>query len=188
MNSTLRPISVAALARHMVAIPQAFFGALIAPDAEIQATLQELGSELDGELPWQFGGVTIESWIAAAKADPSAVRLTTPANFTEQDWRALDARRSSVIGGAGLALVLSKDSFDALTRYAPHFSSCVATVFSKLDESGDSQIRDRRLAAIRVHTGKSDDDMLADAVGVRSMYEPIHAEWLTLLGRSDLLR
>lgn len=45
-----------------------------------------------------------------------------------------------------------------------------------------------RLVALRNHYGMSDDELLTRVADEELPVEPEHAEWLVLLGRSDLLR
>jgi proteasome assembly chaperone (PAC2) family protein len=190
MSVALNAIGIPEFARNIIVIQHAFFGAYVVANHEIQDNLSDLAAELDGEIIYQLGGNNVAAWLAAVSNDRAKLILATCDKFATSDWLQLDARRSSFVGCAGLAVVLCQTDFEALMQHAPNLASWLgACVFSKIDEAAaQKEIRERRLAVIREHTGLDDEDILRDATSARTLYEPIHAEWLTLLGRSDLLK
>jgi hypothetical protein len=85
--------------------------------------------------------------------------------------------------------VTTPDSFGQLMQAAPNLASWLgALAFQYEDPSAwEADLRARRLAALRSWAGRSDEDVVRAASQGRLPTDPEYAEWLVLLGRSDLI-
>jgi|SRR5215510_11639627 len=105
------------------------------------------------------------------------------------DWSLVDRRRSSLSRAGVLVLVTTPDSFDQLMQAAPNLASWLgALAFQYEDQSAQqADLRARRLAALRSWAQRSDEDIVRAARQGLLPADPEYAEWLVLLGRSDLI-
>lgn len=76
-----------------------------------------------------------------------------------------------------------------IASIAPHFTSWAGNRVFLIEEDRflDQEAIEARLQAIRTHYGMNDEELLELAQRREVPLEPEQAEWLVLLGRSDLL-
>jgi hypothetical protein len=99
----------------------------------------------------------------------------------------LDSARTLFEGGPRVVFVMSEPALDALARDAPHVWSWVGPrVFSVDPMSGRLDVQ-ARLESLRQGTGLTDDEVVRRAQAGELPADPVHAEWLLLLDRGDLI-
>jgi hypothetical protein len=105
-------------------------------------------------------------------------------------WARLDALRSRLQREHRTVLVLSESAARHVFREAPHFSrlftGSVWDLAPEPDEMSDADRR-ARVASLEQWGDLSTRDMIARAEAQALPPEPEYAEWLVLVGRSDLL-
>ena len=171
----------------------AYFVYLVEP-AQIPETLEDIRAEVEA-----FGK---GAGIDVIESSPSATSLLhhlptmtkdllliSAEAYTEADWLVLDRRRSSLARGAVTVFVTSPPSFSSLMRVAPNLASWLGgNLFLREDPTARIEgRREHRLSALRSWSGKTDDEVVATASRGSLPRDPEYAEWLTLLGRGDLL-
>lgn len=102
----------------------------------------------------------------------------------------LDAARSSLQRVRAAVLAIPPRELARVASIAPHFTSWAGNRVFLVEEDRflDEDAVEARLVALRNHYGMSDDELLTRVADEELPVEPEHAEWLVLLGRSDLLR
>jgi hypothetical protein len=140
--------------------------------------------------------VTIDSAGAlfeAAHAHPSGTMIVIgAAMFSVDDWRSLDSNRSRLMRDDLTVLILDEPSAGRLENVAPNLASWVGGRVWQL--AGDAAVPvlspseiEQRLAALRAWAGRRDAEVIQLAEAGQLPRDPEYAEWLTLLGRGDLL-
>lgn len=86
-------------------------------------------------------------------------------------------------------LVLEADVAEQLENTAPNLASWIAGSIWHLvgTRALSAAETEERLVALRQRTGLSDDEVVGRSEAGRLPPDPEFAEWLTLLGRGDLL-
>jgi hypothetical protein len=110
--------------------------------------------------------------------------------FEANDWRMIDVFRSRLNRSAPVVLVLNRSTAESMASAAPNlFSWAAGAVFEieTIQEQLGDEEREQRLSILRTSTGLSDDEVIHKAKDGTLSPEPEFAEWLVLLGRSDLL-
>jgi hypothetical protein len=110
--------------------------------------------------------------------------------WTCEDWRRLDAYRSSLSKSRGGMLVLSSTSAEMILNCAPNFCSWVGSRFYALAKDSNfltDPEREIRLSTLREWSGLSDAEVIASAESHQLPLTPEYGEWLVLLGRGDLI-
>lgn len=157
-----------------------------AVSVEIDAELRALDDPITiGTMSPSSAARLLHDWPSRAED----MLLVEAESFAEEDWRLLDRRRSD-LSRTGVAVFLTTASaFDALMRVAPNLASWLGgLVFSREDEEERLRVRRaQRLAALRVWSGKTDEEVIAAALEGTLPRDPEFAEWLVLMGRGDLL-
>lgn len=140
--------------------------------------------------------VTIDSVGAlfeAVHAHPGGTMIVIgAAMFSVEDWRSLDANRTRLMRNDMTVLILDEPGAGRLENAAPNLASWVGgRVWRLADDAAvpvlsPSEI-EQRLAALRTWAGRGDTEVIQLAEAGQLPRDPEYAEWLTLLGRGDLL-
>jgi hypothetical protein len=181
-------------ALYLTAIPTAAYVVYLIQPGEPAEVARDIAAEL-GALDEQTKVEIIESSPGAARLLESVpgckanILIVDAATYVAADWRLLDRRRSTLAREGITVLLTTPASFSALMRVAPNLASWLGGfVFTHEDPSAvTEQQRARRLAALRAWSGKTDEEVLADAEQGSLPRDPEYASWLVLLGRGDLL-
>ena len=158
------------------------------------AAAEELAQEMEA-----LGGVEVERIERAADALVLIERLSSsekPAvvvgldEWPASEWGHLDLLRSRLARDERTALVVSEATYERILRDAPNLESWLsASVWAYQADAAllTKEERERRLAALRVWSGLSDEQVIARAQARTLPADPEFAEWLVLLHRGDLL-
>ena len=154
---------------------------------EITAELHALDESIEVDAIESSGGAT--GLLHSLPTLANEVLLIGAQSYTEADWVVLDRRRSSLAREGATVFLTTPTSFDVLMRVAPNLASWFGGfVFARDDgRAGVEARRAERLDALRAWARRADDDVILAAVEGRLPRDPEYAEWLTLLGRGDLL-
>ncbi len=201
IEARIEAMSVATLAPAELALRldalrgTAVYAAYLAAPDQIDAAIAELQDELQGfdasatisvSAPRDAGAL-----IAALAADPAEILLVQASAFSTADWAVLDRRRSSIAHRGLLVFFTTPTSFDGLMRQAPNLASWLGGQVFAYPADGDgprlAAHREQRLAALRAWAARTDADILAAARQGTLPPDPEYAEWLVLLGHSELL-
>lgn len=140
--------------------------------------------------------VTVDSARAlfeAVHAHPRGTMLVLGAAvFSVDDWRSLDANRTRLMRNNTTVLILDEASAGRLENFAPNLASWIGGRVWRLAEDAAAPVLapgeiDQRLAALRAWAGRGDAEVIKLAEAGQLPRDPEYAEWLTLLGRGDLL-
>ncbi|HET7504229.1 MAG TPA: hypothetical protein VFK02_24580 [Kofleriaceae bacterium] len=121
-----------------------------------------------------------------------ALIVAGAAVFSVDQWRNLDANRTRLMRDDITVLILDEASAGRLENVAPNLASWVGGRVWRLavdavpPELSHGEI-DQRLAALRAWAGRSDAEVIRLAEAGQLPLDPEYAEWLTLVGRGDLL-
>ena len=188
-----RAVEVAELSMQLVASlgPATYWAFLVDVD-DGPSTLAQLNEEVHGLDKTVkialYGGKAegIVPWIAKKEA---VVLLVDATGFGTEEWTDLDLRRSSLAHEGPVVFIMGHDGFSDLMRVAPNLASWLGgNVLTKDDgKQAIEEARTRRLAALQLTLNMSDDAVLRAAEAGTLPRDPEYAEWLTLLGRGDLL-
>jgi hypothetical protein len=190
----LTSISVPLLALRLYAERDtATYAVYVVPAEHIASVIAELGDELllfdppvvaaalhpatGAQLMQELAGVATEAVVVDA------------ARFGRADWSLVDRRRSSLAQAGLLVWMTTPDSFDQLMAAAPNLASWLGALAYQHDDlsAQESDVRTRRLAALRGWAQRSDEDVVRAARAGELPADPEYAEWLVLLGHSDLI-
>jgi hypothetical protein len=173
----------------------AVYAAYLATPDKIDIAIAELQEELEGfdasatisvSSPRDAGAL-----IAMLAADPAEILLVQASAFSTADWALLDRRRSSIAHRGLLVFLTTQTSFDELMRQAPNLASWLGgQVFAYPADDDGPQLaahREQRLAALRAWASQTDAEILEAARRGTLPPDPEYAEWLVLLGHSELL-
>jgi hypothetical protein len=108
--------------------------------------------------------------------------------LSRADWETLDRARSRLERRGSVLLVLGSDAAGLFFTVAPHLANWAELwklPSGKLQMSA-SEVEDR-LEELRAESGLSDAELIAKAESGTLPNEPWAAEWLVLLGKSDLI-
>ncbi|HEX3759044.1 MAG TPA: hypothetical protein VHW23_10075 [Kofleriaceae bacterium] len=171
---------------------EATYAAYVIPAGHAADAIEELRDELGS-----FPGIAVAVLRPASCAEllrelagtTADAILIDAARFARPEWLQLDRRRSALARAAVLVFATTPDGFGELMQAAPNFASWIgALAFAYEDPARQqSELRARRLEALRAWAGKSDDDVVREAREGRLPADPEYAEWLVLLGRADLM-
>lgn len=131
--------------------------------------------------------------FGAVRAHPrGTVIIVGAAGFSMADWQSLDANRTRLMRHDMTVLILDEASAGRLENLAPNLASWIGgrvwrvAVDATAPALSRSEI-DQRLAHLREWAGRDDAEMIRLAEAGQLPRDPEYAEWLTLLGRGDLL-
>ena len=149
-----------------------------------------LGDELESIAEESVAMVPVsdgESLVAASHDHASGLAIFYTAVPLEELH--LDVVRSNLQRERAAGLAGPPHQLTRIASIAPHFTSWAGNRVFLVEEDRflDQKAIETRLNAIRTHYGMNDEEFL-EMVQRRDLpLEPEHAEWLVLLGRSDLL-
>ena len=175
---------------------QSGFLVLIVPGAT-----PELVREIAEELELQTGGslgvidvtdLTAASLISRLRAiNYSAVLLRGFDSWSDDRFAALDVNRSGLETGGFLVFAADQRTAGRFLDRAPNLRSYFGTnIFAAIPDPTvmTPEEIEERLDQLRAEYGMSDDGVLAKAARGDLPPDPHFAEWLVLLGRSELVR
>lgn len=128
-----------------------------------------------------------ESLLRELPARAAGILLVGATGYGEEDWAVLDRQRTSLQRAGSTVFLTTAASFDALMRAAPNLASWLNAFEREDARARIEERRGQRLEALRSTLGKADDEVIREAEAGRLPRDPEYAEWLTLLGRGDLL-
>ncbi|MCC6394598.1 MAG: hypothetical protein IT167_28640 [Bryobacterales bacterium] len=168
---------------------------LIAPAESVLAA--ELREELEVQCGLSLaainaGHLTVEQFLdQLAKTGEGVVLVTGLGSWTDSKFVSLDINRRRLDTGAFLVFWMDSDGAGRFLDHAPNIRSYVgARVFSigpDTSAMSPQEVTDR-LQQLRSHFHLSDEEVLAQAAQGNLPAGPEFAEWLFLLGRSELVR
>lgn len=169
---------------------------LVVPRARQPRVIQELADAL-GDLSEAApivarAGSSARSLVSdLARARASTCIISGVERFDLNEWGALDGMRSMLARSAPVIVVIDERAVEVMAAGAPNlFSWAGGSVFELQlpeDEPLGSAERERRLQAFRDELGLSDEEVIRRGEEGTLSSEPEFAEWLSLLGRNDLL-
>jgi hypothetical protein len=117
------------------------------------------------------------------------VIVTGVSGFVDSDWYEMDVNRSRLQRRGATVLVLDLASIEHLENQAPNFASWIGGNIWHLVKARplDKILTEQRLVALRGWSGLGDLDIVRLAESGKLPPDPEYAEWLTLLGRGELL-
>jgi hypothetical protein len=173
-------------------VPQSGLG-LVVPDHRLADVVEQIAA-----------GIAFESEIEVFRVDapPDAESLARAGRragilvaslvdaWPPGAWARLDTLRSLLQREHRAVLVLSESAARHLFREAPHFARLfTGSVWDVAPEPDEMSEADRldRIASLERWASLSTADMIARAEARTLPPDPEYAEWLVLVGRSDLL-
>lgn len=162
-------------------------------DGVVHDVARALSTEIStlGEEPATVGevisGADLETFM---QAHPDGIVVVTGMNqFADADWRRLDLNRTRLQRNGTTVLVLHEASVEELENKAPNLASWIGGNIWHLSEARplDLASTEQRLVALRRWSGLGDLDVIRLAEAGSLPPDPEYAEWLTLLGRGELL-
>ena len=109
------------------------------------------------------------------------------AETIEATAEALEAGRGRFVLGPRIVLVTGPNGAKALAQAAPNIWSWVGSRYWQKIRRTPIFDREARLASFRMATGLTDEQITTAAEAGSLNSDPVFAEWLSLLGRGDLL-
>jgi hypothetical protein len=134
------------------------------------------------------GPRVVERLVSETKATVPVMVLGFGA-FAVADWIQLDELRSRFERSGPLLFVVTKQEADALVRHAPNFASWFSGAVHLVANEHELSVAERneRVKELERRTGKTSEEVVAAAGRDELPRDPEYAEWLVLLGRSDLI-
>jgi hypothetical protein len=160
------------------------------PLDEVARMLSAEISTLDGET------ATIEAVTSGADLEglvrkhPDGIAIVTGVNgFTDADWHRVDLNRTRLQRTGTTVLVLDPAAVEQLENTAPNLASWIGGSIWRLEKARplDDALVEQRLVALRRWSGLEDREVVRRAESGALPPDPEYAEWLTLLGRGELL-
>jgi hypothetical protein len=169
------------------------YAAYLAPIGHLERALVELEEEFRALAP-HVAVVRISprdgtQFVADLVATSIEIVLVDAHLFSLDDWALLDRRRSSIAHRGVVVFVTTLTNFADLMRIAPNLASWLGgdvVAYPDADTSATAD-RERRLAALRAWASKTDPEVVEAARAGTLPRDPEYAEWLVLLGHSDLI-
>lgn len=167
---------------------------LLQPTDDTAVAAEDLADEMES-----LDGIEVERISGASDAPALVERLAgspRPAVVTGLDewpaseWGHLDLLRSRLARNERTALVVKEATYERILRDAPNLESWLsASVWTYQVDAAllTEEEREHRLAALRIWSGLSDEQVIARAQARALPADPEFAEWLVLLHRGDLL-
>jgi hypothetical protein len=179
--------------RLSVQLGTAAYAAYLVEPAELDEALSELRDEIasaSNEEILMISPRSSEDLVVALANASSGVVVVDARTFSRVDWLLSDQRRSEIDHRGLLVFVTTRASFGELMRTAPNLASWLGgEVFAYPgdDEPRAAEHREQRLTALRSWAAKTDDEVVEAARAGTLPRDPEYAEWLVLLGHSELL-
>jgi hypothetical protein len=167
----------------------------------VGSSSQGLVDDLRGELDLQFAGTLSVMEVAKTPAIALVDQLRTKGEavvlmhgfdaWRDDQFVSLDVNRSRLETGAFLLFEVDLRTAGRLLDNAPNIRSYLGPNLFRIAPDASSmspqEIADR-LNQLRIHYGLSDAQVLSGVGSGELPAEPHFAEWLVLLGRSELVR
>jgi hypothetical protein len=160
--------------------------------SSLRAEIEQLGSPEETP-PVVVTVGSARALFEAVHAHPHGTMIAVGAAvFSVDDWGSLDANRTRLSRNDLTVLLLDDTGAGRLENLAPNLASWVGgRVWRLADDAvapmlSPSEI-DQRLAALRAWAGRGDAEVIQLAEAGELPRDPEYAEWLTLLGRGELL-
>jgi hypothetical protein len=169
--------------------------ALIVPAANVAAASQAVASELAAIAKRKcehISGFTIpRELVRDIRRHRQSLIVVSGGveHFSSVEWKSLDSMRSLLEGMSTVVFVLSDQQGTMMLDHSPNIASWFAGGIWQVEDNRAREERQRaeRLAALRRATSLTDEEVVRRAQGGTLDDEPVFAEWLTLLGRDDLV-
>jgi hypothetical protein len=196
MAAPLPSIEIAELALKLFATRGApSYWAYVSGASESAHVLEEMADELralDERLSIKVvdSSTQLQSLMREQTEKLPDVLLVAAQSYAEAEWAWLDRRRSLLERAEGaMVFIATPENFDLLMRTAPNLASWLGgLVFMHEDSRARIEARrESRLETLRSWFGKTDEDVEQEAAEGRLPRDPAYAEWLSLLGRGDLI-
>jgi hypothetical protein len=192
MNVDIPRIGIAEFALR--AGTQPGWSVLLVEPEHAQEVLNSLSDELQDLDEAQSVRITPDSpedfVVAFQAADGHTVVVNGLDKFTDDDWQHIDLLRSRLARDGSTILLLSLAAVEKFFAFAPNLSSWLGSTVWRADLDANilsQNEKEQRLNAIREGATFSDHEVVARAERGELPSDPEFAEWLTLLGRGDLV-
>jgi hypothetical protein len=152
----------------------------------LSAEISTLGGEI-AAVGVVTSGADLEDF-AREHADGIAI-VTGVGAFTDPDWHRVDLNRTRLQRNGTTVLVLDPAAIEHLENKAPNLASWVGGSIWHLGKARplDEALTEQRLVALRQWSGRGDMEIVRLAESGNLPPDPEYVEWLTLLGRGELL-
>ena len=166
---------------------------VLVTEGDVDATARMLSDEivaLDG------GGATVGAVTSGAdlerfvREQPDGIAIITGVDgFGDSDWHRVDLNRTRLQRNGTTVLILAPPAIEQLENTAPNLASWIGGSIWGLAEARplDDVLVEQRLVALRRWSGLGDLEIIRRAESGDLPTDPAYAEWLTLLGRGELL-
>jgi hypothetical protein len=131
-------------------------------------------------------GPTLIERLSALRSTDVAVLILRDEEV-EAASRLLDYGRGRLVDRCRGIIVTSDAGLRTLAASAPSFWSWTGAQVWRPDFSAGVLDVETRLASLRNELGKTDEEIIEHAKDGTLPSDPVYAEWLTLLGRGDLI-
>jgi hypothetical protein len=192
----MRPLGIAEIADRIQLEPGGW-SAVVVDDAHVDSITQKLEEELafllEGDSTGnvrvlRYGSAPQSLIESVAKLKPEDVAvLPLPQGSIEQVVRVLDYERARLVHGPRGVILTSGAGVAILATVAPNLWSWIGPRAWLLDPTAGQLDIAARLASLHEGTGLTDSEVIERAEAGTLGPDPVFAEWLVLLGRSDLL-
>jgi hypothetical protein len=160
------------------------------PLDEAARTLSAEISTLDGESAVSEAVTSGADLEGLVRKHPDGIAIITGVNgFGDADWQRVDLNRTRLQRNGTTVLVLDPAAIEQLENRAPNFASWIGGNIFRLEKPRplDDALVEQRLVALRQWSGLEDLEVVRRSEAGTLPPDPAYAEWLTLLGRGDLL-
>lgn len=160
--------------------------------SSLRAEIERLGGPED--TPPMIATIdSVGALFEAVHAHPNGTMIVIGAMvFSVDDWGSLDANRTRLSRNDLTVLLLDEAGAGRLENLAPNLASWVGgRVWRLADDAAAPALSpseiEQRLTALRTWAGRKDAEVIQLAEAGQLPRDPEYAEWLTLLGRGELL-
>lgn len=169
---------------------------VVCDEQDMSETADELSDEIEFALEDSNGDVVsvdatrgVESLVTElGQRRPEDVALVIHAGSLDSAaLKQLDRARTRLEGGPRVVMVMTEPALAALAHHAPHLWSWMSSRVFSVDRAVGQLDDKARLESLRQGTGLTDEQIIERATAGTLPLDPVHAEWLILLGRGDLI-
>jgi hypothetical protein len=164
-------------------------------DGEAKALAQDLVEHVNaieaGAAVWQHVA-SVEAFRASVH--DGATRIWVGSGFGievfgAESWSRVDRDRTRFLSRGIVTLVLPHPAFELIQLHAPNLTSWIGGAVFELTRCSpmSPEAKEARLQELRTYAGMGDEEFLRRAAEGTLEPDPLHSEWLVLLGRGDLL-
>jgi hypothetical protein len=194
MTTGLKQISQSEFVRRAIErTGQNSWLALLVPDGRLASVVEQVAAGIAAEAEidvFRVDAPKDAEALARAGRRAGVVVASLGDAWPPEEWSRLDALRSRLQREHRTVLVLSESAATRIFREAPHFArnftGSVWDLASEPDEMSGAERLDR-VASLERWAKLSTPEMLTRAETRTLPPDPEYAEWLVLVGRSDLL-